>query len=76
MPGEIIGEGLAFVLKLLWRLAVEIILELLVIGGGRLLIHLVRPRAEPSQFVCAAVGVSFWIAVGLLVYGFTSTVAA
>jgi hypothetical protein len=28
MPGEIIGEGLAFVLKLLWRLAVELILEL------------------------------------------------
>jgi hypothetical protein len=76
MPGEIIGEGLAFVLKLLWRLAVELILELLIIGGGRLLIHLVRPRSEPGEFVCAVVGVSFWVAVGLLVYGFTSAVAA
>jgi len=76
MPGEIIGEGLIVIAKLIWRVAVEIILELLIIGGGRLLIRMARPRAEPSEFVCVVVGVFFWAAVGLALYGVIQATAA
>ena len=76
MPGEIVGEGLVLLAKLLWRIAVEIILELLIIGGGRLLIRFIRPQSEPSEFVCVVVGVLFWAAVGLGVYGIAQATAA
>ncbi len=76
MPGEIIGEGIGLVLKLLWRIAVEVILELLIIGAGRLVIRLVRPHSEPSELSCVVVGLVFWASIGLALYGLAQATAA
>ena len=76
MPGEIIGEGLAGIIKLLWRIAAEIIFELLITGAGRLIIRVVRPHSEPNELSCVVVGLAFWVAVGLALYGLARATAA
>jgi len=64
MPiGEIAGEALGGVLRLVGRLLFECIFELFIQGTGRFLIRLVRPGSEPGEMACAAVGMLFWILV-------------
>lgn len=65
MPvGEVIGEGLGVVLRLVGRLLLEVLVEWLIMGAGRTLMGLVRPRSEPSDMACGIVGILFWVVVG------------
>lgn len=69
MLGEFIGAVLTILVRLLCYIALEIALALVVIGGGKRLIRFVRPRADPSELVCAIVGVAFWVTLGVVLYG-------
>lgn len=57
--GEIIGEGLGFVA----RLVVEVVFEVLIKGTGHLVLKTVRPRHEPSDLATALVGIVILAAV-------------
>lgn len=72
MPLEdIAGDMLKGALRVISRVALEIIFELAIKGVGYALIKLFRPHSEPSDNACAWVGSTFWIAaiaLGFLVY--------
>ncbi len=64
MPvGELIGEALGGVLKFVARFVFEVVFELLILGTGRSLVLLVRPRSDPGDALCAVVGLVFWVVV-------------
>ncbi len=65
MPiGEIAGEALGGVLRVIGRLLFELVVEVMVHGTGRVLIRIVRPGSEPGGTASAIAGVVFWAAVG------------
>lgn len=67
MPlGEIAGEALGGVARLVGRFFVEIVFEVLSKGFGYLVLRTVRPRSEPSEFVCGMVGLAVWAVVIVL----------
>ncbi len=65
MPAEDIIEG---VVRILARLLIEIVFELLIKGPGHLLMHLFRPGKPRSEGVCAMLGMAFWALVAALAY--------
>ena len=72
MPiGDIAGEALGAVVRLVGRMLVEVVFELVIQGAGYLLLRLFRPHSKPSDEACAIVGLLFWltaIVVGLGLY--------
>ena len=65
MPiGEIAGEALVGILRVVGRILFEVFFEFILRGTGYALIRLFRPRSDPSDTACAIVGILFWIAVG------------
>lgn len=64
MPaGELIAEGLGAVLRVAGRLVFEAVVELLIMGTGRVLIRVVRPGSEPGDMACGIIGILFWAAI-------------
>lgn len=72
MPvGEIAGEAVGGVLRLVGRFLFEIIFELLIQGLGYVVIRVFRPGHEPGPGACAVVGLLCWgslFAGGYFVY--------
>lgn len=65
MPlGDLAGEALGGVLRVVGRFLFEIIVEVLLQGTGLVVIRLVRPRSEPGEVACTIVGLLFWACVG------------
>jgi len=66
MPiGEIAGEALGGIFRVVGRLVFEIFFELIIQGTGHVLIRTFRPAHEPSDKACAVVGLLFWAAAGV-----------
>ena len=77
MPiGEIAGEALGGILRVVGRILFEVFFELIIKGTGYALVRLVRPKPEPSETACAVVGLLFWGAVGIGSYFIYRTSAA
>jgi hypothetical protein len=73
MLGDIAGELLGGVLRVVASLFSEVVFELLLKGCGYAIIRLIRPRSDPSEGACAVVGILFWVgvvALGWLSYRF------
>ena len=69
MPiGDIAGEALGGIARVVGRILFEIVFEFIIQGTGYVLLRLFRPKSEPSDTACAIVGLLFW--VGALVGGF------
>ena len=49
-------------------MVLEVVVELLIMGTGRVLIQFVRPKSEPSDLVCGIIGILFWVTVGSGIY--------
>lgn len=72
MPlGQIVGEVLGGLARVVASLVLELVFEILIKGVGYAIITFVRPKSEPGEAACAVVGLAFWaavIVVGVLVY--------
>ena len=61
MPiGDIAGEVLGGILRIVGRMLFEVFFEFIVKGAGYALVRLVRPKDEPGDTACAVVGLLFW----------------
>jgi hypothetical protein len=64
MPiGEIAGEALGGLLRVVGRLLFEIFFELMIQGAGYWLLRRIRPGYEPSRAASGAAGLLFWTAI-------------
>ena len=64
MPaGEIAGEAIGAVARIVGRLIVEVVFELLVRGTGYAVLRSLRPSREPGETASALVGLVVWAGV-------------
>jgi hypothetical protein len=72
MPlGDIAGEALGGVFRVIARIVFEIVVEWLLRGTGALILRVLRPRHAPGEAAAALTGVVFWgamIALGVWIY--------
>ena len=72
MPlGDIAGEMLGGVFRLMVRILFEIVVEFLIQGAGHMILRTIRPKSEPSDTARTFVGLAFWaivIVLGVLFY--------
>ncbi len=65
MPiGDIAGEALGGIFRVIGRILFEVFFEFMLQGTGYVLIRLFRPNDEPSDTACTIVGIIFWVVVG------------
>ena len=65
MPiGEIAGEALGGMLRVIGRFLFEVVVEVMVRGTGQVLIRIVRPGSEPGDTASSIAGLVFWATVG------------
>lgn len=61
MPiGEIAGDVLGGILRVVGRILFEVFFEFIIKGTGYALARLVRPKGEPGETACAVAGLLFW----------------
>jgi len=61
MPiGEIAGEALGGLLRVVGRLLFEVVFELMIQGTGYWLLRRTRPSYEPGDAASAVAGLLFW----------------
>jgi len=66
MPlGEIAGEALGGIVRVVGRILFEVFFEFIIQGTGYVLVRTVRPKTEPDDTVCTVVGLLFWVVVGI-----------
>ena len=66
MPiGEIAGEALGGIFRLIGRILFEFFFELVLHGTGYFLIRLFRPKSDPGDAACITVGIMFWVVIGI-----------
>ena len=66
MPlGDIAGETLGGIVRVVGRILFEIFFEIIIQGTGYVLVRTVRPKTEPDDTICAVVGLLFWVFVGV-----------
>ena len=66
MPlGEIAGEALGGIVRVVGRILFEVFFEFIIRGTGYVLVRTVRPKTEPDDTVCTVVGLLFWVVVGI-----------
>ena len=64
MPlGDLAGDAIVGVFRLLGRILVEVFFELLIKGTGYALIRMIKPKTAPSETESAIVGLLFWLVV-------------
>jgi hypothetical protein len=64
MPlGDIAGEALGGVFRVIARIVFEIVVEWLLRGTGALILRVLRPRHAPGEAAAALTGVVFWVAM-------------
>lgn len=69
MPlGELAGEAIGGMARVIGRLLVECVFELLIQGTGHLVLKAVRPHREPGETGSTVVGLLVWIAIGVAAY--------
>ena len=72
MPlGDIAGEALDGVFRVIARIVFEIVVEWLLRGTGALILRVLRPRHVPGEVAAALTGLVFWvamIALGVWIY--------
>ena len=72
MPGDAVGEVLVGVVRIVGRVILEFVLELvfeiMIKGSGYILLRIFRPKSDPGEGACAIVGIIFWILVGTAAY--------
>jgi len=74
--GDIAGEVLEAAGRVVGRILIEALLEVLVKGPGYFIARLFRPRVDPDGLLSLAVGVAFWVLVGFAVlWGWRSLAA-
>ena len=77
MPlGEIAGEALGGIVRVVGRILFEVFFEFIIQGTGYVLVRTVRPKTEPDDTVCTVVGLLFWVVVGIGGYFTYRTTAA
>ena len=64
MIGDVLGEVLGGLLRLVGSFLLDIVLEVLVKGPGYLLARSFKPRVNPDGALSMCVGLIFWVAVG------------
>ncbi len=62
MPGEIIGEGLAALLRWLLQQPAWFVVEIVLGGTGYLILRLLRSRRAEDGHACVLAGLVFWAA--------------
>ncbi|MDR6093319.1 hypothetical protein [Stenotrophomonas sp. SORGH_AS_0321] len=67
MPGEIIGEGLAALLRWLLQQLAWFVVEIVLGGTGYLILRLLRSRRAEDGDACVLAGLVFWVATGFSV---------
>ena len=66
MPlGDIAGETLGGIVRVVGRILFEIFFEIIIQGTGYVLVRTVRPKTAPDDTICAVVGLLFWVFVGV-----------
>ena len=66
MPlGEIAGEALGGIVRVVGRILFEVFFEFIIQGTGYVVVRTVRPKTEPDDTVCTVVGLLFWVVVGI-----------
>ena len=69
MIGEVVGEVAGGVLKFIGRLILEVVFEFLIKGAGYILCRSFgRRKLDPDGGLVVAVGLAFWVAVGIGIY--------
>ncbi|MCY1383866.1 hypothetical protein D9M69_720340 [compost metagenome] len=72
MPlGDIAGEALGGVFRVIARIVFEIVVEWLLRGTGALILRVLRLGHAPGEAAAAVTGLAFWvamIAVGVWIY--------
>jgi len=59
----IVGQTLGGVLRFIWEVVFEFVVELLIQGLGRVVIRTVRPGSEPGDTASFFVGLLCWAAL-------------
>ncbi|MBD9534974.1 hypothetical protein ATCM_11040 [Stenotrophomonas sp. ATCM1_4] len=60
---DLAGEALRGALRVVGRMLVELVFEILLKGTGHVVIRLFRPGKEPGDAACALVGLLVWAGV-------------
>lgn len=60
---DLAGEALRGALRVVGRMLVELVFEILLKGTGHVVLRLSRPGKEPGDAACALVGVLVWTGV-------------
>ena len=72
MPGDVVGEVFVSILRgagrVIFQLVVELIIEIMIKGGGYILVRMFRPKSYPGEGACTIVGIIFWVLIGTAVY--------
>ena len=63
MPHDIVGEAFGGILRLVARIFVEIVFEILIRGTGYTLIRPFRKDTDMADGACAIVGVLAWVVI-------------
>ena len=77
MPlGDLAGEAIGGVFRVVGRILVEVFFEILIKGSGYVLIRMVRPKPEPGETECAVAGLLVFIVGGVGIYFLSRAIAA
>lgn len=64
MPlGEIAGEAIGGVFRIIGQLLVEVVVEILIRGPGHLICRMCGYKGSPDGWLPAVVGIVFWVAI-------------
>lgn len=70
MPvGDVVAEGAGAVLRVLGRILVEVVAEILIAGPRELLLRIFRPKTKRGRAACGYAGILFWLVVVAVAIG-------
>lgn len=73
MPAEIVSEVFGGIFRIISRIFIEVILEILIKGAGFLICKPFNSDVEPDGFFVLIIGLLFWvllISIGISAYDF------
>jgi len=77
MPlGEIAGEALGGLLRIVGQFFAEIVFEVLIKGAGYLIVRPFRPSVNPDGALVVTIGIVFWASLGGLGFVLYRTLVA
>lgn len=73
MPiGDIAGEALGGIGRIIVWIFVEVVFEILIRGAGHVVLRTLRPKSDPGDIACVFVGLLVWMCLlggAFLLYG-------